>query len=253
MNIRLYSLLTIFILTLPTCKDSGNTTSETGSPTVKAKYEVLLMGNSHSSYNNLPGMLATLIKSGTRESSYTANAPGWKFLDERLSDGVSEAYLQSRKWSHVILQAQKYSTTGLYSYSTEPSKTWIRKVKAQAATPIMFPEWPRKGYFEEGVRIHTLHESIVAAEPACLAPIGLTWDYVILNHPEIPLHNIDGNHSNINGALLTAYVLYEVITKNFAKELDYIDTLGASETIQKILKDAASHILQIHPPCTYYP
>ncbi|NVJ65492.1 MAG: hypothetical protein HWE16_03325 [Gammaproteobacteria bacterium] len=236
---------------LISCK-GGDSNTENSAPESKATFEVLLMGNSHSSYNNLPGMLATLIKTGTNESVSTANAPGWAFLDERLSDGVSEQFLLSRKWTHVILQAQKYSTSGLYSYSTEPSKEWIRKVKKQNAVPIMFPEWPRRGNFEEGVRIHSLHESIVAAEPACLAPIGLTWDQVILSHPSLTLHNPDGNHSNKNGALLTAYVLYEVITKQQAVELPVIDSLGIAASIQTTLKAAVSEVVEANPPCTYF-
>ncbi len=250
MNIKLIISFTAFII-LSSCKGSDNTV-ETPESEAKATFEILLMGNSHSSYNNLPGMLTTLIQTGTNESVSSVNAPGFKFLDERLTDGVSEQLLKSRKWTHVVLQAQKYSTSGLYNYSTEPSKEWIRKAKQQAAIPIMFPEWPRKGNFEEGVRIHALHESIVAAEPACLAPIGLAWDQVILSNPTLILHNPDGNHSNRNGALLTAYVLYEVISKNKASELPHIDSLGVERSIQEILKNAASEVIELNPPCSYY-
>ncbi len=249
MKIKLFTVLCI-TLSLLSC-GGGESGTDSEAPENKATFEVLLMGNSHSSLNDLPGKLRTLIEIGTGETVLTANAPGWKFLDERLTDGVSNDFLKSRSWTHVILQAQKYSTSGLVNYSTEPSKTWIRRVKSQNASPIMFPEWPRQGNYEEGNRVHILHESIVSAEPACLAPIGLTWDFVILNHPEIVLHDTDGNHSNDQGALLTAYVLYETITKNPAESLPNIESLAISNEIQTILKRASSEIIKQNPPCQY--
>ncbi|NVK21066.1 MAG: hypothetical protein HWD86_00980 [Kangiellaceae bacterium] len=247
--------ITLFCVLLMACKSSDKTPSNPSSTnnTKLSDYEVLLMGNSHSAYNNLPGMLAILIQAGTQKTVNVENAPGWKFLDERLNDGVSEQMLKSRKWTHLVLQAQKYSTTGNYFYSTEPSEEWIRRAKAQNAIPIMFPEWARKGNLEEGDRIHQLHLSIVSAEPACLAPIGLAWENARLQYPQLNLHDPDGNHSNKNGALLTAYVLYETITGNKAEDLATISQLGVDASIQIQLKGIASLTVEQNPPCFYYP
>lgn len=51
--------------------------------------------------------------------------------------------LASQRWSFVILQAQKYSTSGQFSCSTAEAKEFVRLARAQGAVPIMFPEWPR--------------------------------------------------------------------------------------------------------------
>ena len=83
----------------------------------QADYQLLFLGNSHSAFNNLPGLVATLIETGLPgKSAISELAPGFKFLDERLNDGVTQELLESQNWTHVFLQAQKYSSSGLYFY-----------------------------------------------------------------------------------------------------------------------------------------
>ena len=82
------------------------------------------------------------------------------FLSDRVTDGVSYRDLEREPWTHVILQGQKYSTTGSYSYRTDAAEYWIRGSKKQGATPIMFPEHPRQGNTWEGQTLWDLHKGI---------------------------------------------------------------------------------------------
>jgi hypothetical protein len=204
----------------------------------KAKdYEILLIGNSHSSRNNLPGVLAALIEAGPlSKSAHVRAAPNWGYLADHLQDRSTHRLLASQSWTHVILQGQKYSTSGRYSYPTEAAEEWIRRAKIQGAVPIMFPEWPRRGNTEEGQRIHELHLQIVAREPACVAPVGLTWEKVLRQYPSLEMYASDGNHSNPTGTLLTAYVLYEAITGKPATELPDLPSIKVSPETQLILR-----------------
>jgi len=115
----------------------------------------------------------------------------------------------------------------------------------------MFPEWPRKGNREEGWRVHNLHVEIATAAPACVAPIGLAWQESINRFPLLDLHDSDGNHSNPNGALLTAYVLYEVITGKLAVELPANDSFPVSRDNQMLLSEVASYVVEQQQPCQY--
>ncbi len=76
----------------------------------------------------------------------------------------------------------------IYLYPTDAAEEWIRRVKAQTARPILFPEWPRLGNYEEGQRIHNLHLSISSRESACVAPIGLAWEESLAFDPGLQLH-----------------------------------------------------------------
>lgn len=115
----------------------------------------------------------------------------------------------------------------------------------------MFPEHPQRGFVDEGKRVHQLHMEISSKQKACVAPIGLTWDEVIMTTPTLKLHNADGNHASLTGRLLSAYVFYEVITGEAADLLPYIDTIDVDESIQQLLKQMASATIQANTPCIF--
>lgn len=221
-----------------------NAAEQSANTAVPETYELLFIGNSHSRVNDLPELVATLIRTGLPGKTVNAvAAPGLGFLSDRLGDGITQNMLNSQAWTHVILQAQKYSSTGRYTYPTDAAEVWIRLVKQQNARPILFPEWRRKWNNEEGVRIHNLHLSISSREPACVAPIGLAWEESIARYPELNLHADDRNHSNLKGALLTAYVFYELFTLQLADDLPYIPEIDVSADIQEKLRDVASFVV----------
>ena len=213
-----------------------------GSPT--SDFQILFICNSHSAVNSLPDLVTTLIETGMPGKTASSGlADGIKFLDERLTDGITRDLLESRDWTHVVLQAQKYSSSGKFFYSTAAAEQWIRRVKAQKARAILFPEWPRRGNTEEGQRIHNLHLGISSRESACVAPIGLAWEESIARYPGLSLHATDGNHSNLRGALLTAYVLYHVTTGQSAAELPYIPAISVDADTQQDLREVASFVV----------
>jgi hypothetical protein len=212
-------------------------------------YAVLLIGNSHSSRGNLPGVLQQLLTSGGSASAKVEAVGHWAFLAERLEDAKTQKTLESLPWTHVVLQAQKYSTSGRYTYPTAAAEEWIRRSRSIGAQPILFPEWARRGYLEEGSRVHRLHMDIAAREPACVAPIGLAWEIMLDTNPDIRLHELDGNHANRTGALLTAYVLYATITGHSIMELPQTKIRGVTADEQKKLRAAAAQAVFLFPPC----
>jgi hypothetical protein len=92
----------------------------------------------------------------------------------------------------VVLQAQEYSSSGLFEYPIDGAVALVRESRALGALPIMFPEWARRGV-PETQRIYDLHLSIARAAPACVPPIPQAWDLSIARNPDIELHADDGN------------------------------------------------------------
>jgi hypothetical protein len=179
-------------------------------------------------------------------------APGYMFLEERLHDAPSVALLRGQSWSFVILQAQKYSTSGQFEYSTAEAKELIRISRAQRAVPVMFPEWPRKDIDETGM-IYDLHVSIAQAESACVAPIGQAWDLALARNPALPLHSPDGNHSAPAGAFLAALVLYATITGQSPLGLPPLPQYPVDISMQETLRGIAAETVQTIPPRMWCP
>ena len=223
-----------------------------GTVASNATVAVLMIGNSHSSRSNLPQMLETMLAAGLEDTDVIVErAPGWAFLGDRLEHRPTRRAFESRAWSHVILQAQKYSTSGRYRYPTDGAEEWIRRTHAIGAVPVLFPEWAQRGNRDEGMFVQQLHESIAARASACVAPVGIAWEVAQDNRPGLVLHVSDGNHANRRGALLTAYVLYEVVSGRQAEALPELEALKTSAEDQAWFRRIASALLARKSACEH--
>lgn len=215
-------------------------------------YSVLIFGNSHVRSHNLADLIVQMIETGRPGAKATAElAAGSLFLDERFNNQNDLILLQSKTWTHLILQGQKYSTSGAYYYPIDKTVTWVKASKAQQVTPVLFPEHPRASNKTEGVRVHQLHQSIQQQESSCLAPVGLAWDKALELYPQLALHSSDGNHAALAGAFLTALVFYQSITGNNADTLPELGNIALSARSQQQLRQAAAATLQQYPACPF--
>ena len=222
-------------------------------PILEADISLLFMGNSHTSANNLPGMVAAIVRAARPGKTVRAvEAPGWMFLDERSTNTPSLELLREGGWAFVVLQAQKYSSSGLYDYPIDGAVSLVRMSRGVHAVPIMFPEWPRRDV-NETQRIYDLHVSIAAREPVCVAPIPQAWDIALARNPALVLHAPDGNHSAPAGALLASMVIAATMTGVAPDQLGDIAEGGVEPAVQAKLRAAAAEAVRVHPPRQYCP
>lgn len=227
--------------------------TDPGPPAAGAEFSVLMMGNSHTALGELPRQLAGLLRAGLPGRTVeVVVAPGWMFLEERVGDGPSLTLLRSRRWHAVVLQAQKYSSSGQFSYSTAEAEALIRMVRTVPALPVLFPEWARLGV-DETQRIYALHTGIAGRQPACVAAIPQAWDLALARHPGLRLHDADGNHANEAGAQLAALMLYASLTGSSPRGLPVLAEVGVDAGVQQQLRQAAGDTLLTHPPRQHCP
>ena len=211
------------------------------------------MGNSHTSANNLPGMVAAIVRASRPGRTVRAvEAPGWMFLDERATNTPSLELLREGGWTFVVLQAQKYSSSGLYDYPIDGAVELAKMARGVHAVPILFPEWPRLG-IDETQRIYQLHVSIALREPACVAPIPQAFDLALARNPSLVLHAADGNHSAPAGAFLAALVIATTMTGVPPEQLPAIEGIGVDAAAQPALRAAAADTVRSYPPRQYCP
>ena len=213
-------------------------------------YKVLIMGNSHAAA--LYPVLTDLLALGQPDKPVDVQLSSMGgFLADRVNDAITHRELESEPWTHVILQGQKYSTTGSTSYPTDAAEYWIRGSKQQGATPIMFPEHPREGNTWEGRTLWELHKAIAVRENTCVAPVGLVWDEVSFRAPALRLHQSDGNHASGAGALLTALVFYPIITGQPVESLPELSAFDIDAATEQLMKEAVSSLLYTYETCDY--
>lgn len=230
------------------------TTSPTALPlpdnSQQQHYQVLLFGNSHMRSHGFSQLLTQLIQTGKPASQVTvATAPGISYLDERYAQIESRDLVEKGNWTHLILQGQKYSMSGSLSYPTHLTAAWVELAKTRQISPVLYPEHAQLGAFDEGTHIYNILKQVQQQHPACLAPIPHSWQQLMTQEPDLRLHEPDGNHANLPGAMLSALVLYEVITNSPADQLPYIASIAVAAETQQLLRQQASATLQQYPAC----
>ena len=232
---------------------SNPTPPSVGSSPVTGDITILFLGNSHTAYNDLPGMVVAMVQAG--ESGKTvgaAVAPGYLFLDERLHDQATQSLLHGQQWTFVVLQAQKYSASGRFTYSTAEAVELVRQSRQAGAVPIMFPEWPRVG-IDETQTIYDLHVSIARTAPACVAPVPQAFDLARARDPQLTLHASDGNHSAPPGAFLAALVLYATMTGLSPLDVPTLTQFPVDAGTQAFLRGIADETVRMLPPRFWCP
>jgi len=210
-----------------------------GAPWAAADVKLLLFGNSHTHGQDLPALVQALMQAAKPGLTVAAVAEASSmFLDQRLNHAPSVTLLQSQRWQAVVLQAQPYSSSGTVEYSTAEARDWVRRVRAQGALPLLFPEWPRRGVDESG-RIFELHVSIARAEPACVPPIPQAFDLAARLHPGLVLHAADGNHASPAGALLAAMVIATTLSGRPPADHPTLSPSAVDSATQSRLREAA--------------
>ncbi len=208
---------------------------------------LLFFGNSHTAYHDVPGLVAAMLRQARPDRSVLAQAaPGYLFLDDRLRDASSLSLFESRGWTHLVLQAQRYSSSGQFSYSTAEAQEWVRLARARNMRPLMFPEWPRRG-IDETARIYALYAGIGSVAGACVAPVPQAFDRALLQNAQLRLHDADGNHSSPEGALLAAFILYASASGESPGELGTVLASTVSASTQALLRRIAVDSLAAGP------
>lgn len=116
------ALIALTTSLLSACSGSGtdgssNPPAPTTPPPDNYDLTVLMIGNSHTNFGNLPGQLQETLQAFYPEQNILVErAVKSLFLSDHLQDSTTLNHLGERNWDYVILQAQKYSVTRTVEY-----------------------------------------------------------------------------------------------------------------------------------------
>lgn len=192
-----------------------------------ADLKILFVGNSHT--RTSPEQLGQLFSILDPEKKVLIARAAGGFLAEHAESKHTLEMLHFGDWDYVILQAQKYSTSGKYEYPTEAAITLANDAKSRNSKVIMFPEWSRKGHPAEYLRINKIHDQIAAQTGAEVAPIGQAWTEVTKQSPNLNLFAHDGNHASEIGNYINACVFYMMTNDQKPAIIPAENTVGRPE------------------------
>jgi hypothetical protein len=167
--------------------------------------DVLFIGNSFTSRNQLPQLVAALVAPSHALRSATIYAGGAS-LRRHWNAGLAQRTLASQRWDHVVLQEQ--STLPLKSPQRfhENVRLFAPAIAKHAATPLLYLTWSRASAPDAQRELTAALETIAREIGAGVVPVGIAWHALRTNHPQIPLYDADGSHPTPTGSYLAACV-----------------------------------------------
>lgn len=190
---------------------------------------VLFVGNSYVYFNNLPDMLEGIAHSlGDITIAAQHHTHGGHMLYEHLEDGHIQAYLDSdlpqyREWDTVILQEQstlgariQQARAGLIGDPENEFNTGMRGLhtllEAHDLDVMLYMTWAKKAFPNQITDLAAAYEKMGERYAADVAPVGMAFDRVMRERPELDLYLDDGSHPSAAGSYLAACVIYSELT-----------------------------------------
>lgn len=212
--------------------------SEANTPTGPIT-RVLFLGNSHMQFGNVPRLVQQTMQATAESGTVVCESRIQGFLEHFNLDKALKAKIENGDWDLLVLQGQKISSSGKYSFPIEPAIELCELANKSATRVILFCEWGRLNVEGETQRIEKVYQSIAEPTGAELSPVGEAWQLALEQRPEVSFHAGDGNHSNPTGALLAATVLYASITGKNPEDLPVDSKSRIDEATQKRLRQVA--------------
>jgi len=225
--------------------------------------KVLFLGNSYTSSNNLPQMIANVATSTGDTLVWDVVAPGGYYIYDHSISSVSLGKIESGGWDYVVLQDQSQAMTlpnsqmSLVRSSIQKLDSIINEYNSCVET-MLYMTWGRKNgdslyyqiyspWYEEPTYefmdslIHSRYMQISNMNNAEVSPVGAVWKYLRQNHPNIELYQPDESHPSIAGSYLAACCFYTSLFREDPSQISFNSSLSNSEAT--IIKNAVKLIV----------
>jgi hypothetical protein len=196
---------------------------------------VLFLGNSYTSYNNLPALVKNLSSAASKSLFTDSYTPGGYTIYGHLTDPISLNKIRTGRWDYIIIQEQsQLPTIDYYRYNQMyPSLAEIKDTISlynPCAKIITYMTWGRRYGGQQCDQSATycspnfadfnqMQDSLTNAylqisnllHIQC-APVGAVWQNV-LNDTSLVLHISDNSHPNLDGSYIAACAIFSSIWK----------------------------------------
>ena len=199
--------------------------------------KVLFIGNSFTYVENMPDLFRNIAESAGYKVKIQMYAPGGVSVGDisqgtqaHMNNPVVYENIRSDKWDYVVLQDNQGRF--VYDYGQFPSSSLVIQGHLQirdsviknnnCAKMVWFAGWGMKNgmppYGNNGIemidRIAANYRFLNDSAHEIIAPIGEAWKRIIITNPAFDLWSQDETHPSLEGAFLTANVIYATIFRD---------------------------------------
>jgi len=188
---------------------------------------VLFIGNSYTGFHNLPEIVAQIANSKNRRLYYETVAPGGRNFESHWKEGNALTKIYKNKWDMVVFQnlsfeplidpdnmnefgtrfakAVNETDAKIFYYLTWTYESELERLKDKA--------WFSEKYGQMQKHINNAYFNLAVEVGAEVCPIGIAWEIVRNENPQVKLYDEDGSHPSKLGAYLSGLVMFSVLFK----------------------------------------
>ena len=167
----------------------------------------MILGNSLSYSNDLPGMLNLIgLHNGVEIEVDCICKPNYAIIDH-WNDGDMEEVLSRRKYKYVILQQGPSSQSFGREVLLEYGKKYHDLAAQYQTETAFFMVWPSVQYYQTFDGVIKNYADAATNTHSILIPAGIIWkNFRASSHEEV-LYGKDGFHPSTTGSMLAALVI----------------------------------------------
>jgi hypothetical protein len=215
---------------------------------------VLFVGNSLTHANNLPGMVADIVKSHDREMIYDSYTPGGARLANHASNPKVMQKMNDRDWDFVVFQEQSqypgFSPKQLSKDVFPYAKRLVEAAKRNSDNTniVFYMTMARRNgdpdnknvspelLTYEGMqkRVNRCYIEMGKNNRALIAPVGEVWKVIRKENPSLNLYS-DNVHPNATGTYLAACVFYAVLFNSSSVDSYIPSHVDSPQYIQEVV------------------
>lgn len=170
----------------------------------------LFIGNSHTYYNDMPGIFKEICKENGIDMQVTMLTKGGMGLDYHADNEQTRFNILYGDYDFVILQhvAHPMGEFSVMEDGADRIMEWIRKTKAK---PCFYMTWTKEGDEESQPEMSERYRKLAKKYGCLLAPVGERWWEQIHAYPETDLFFEDRRHASLEGSKLIAKTIFETL------------------------------------------
>ena len=178
------------------------------------EYNLLFIGNSLTSSNNLPELVKSYALTQGKEISVEMVARGNYALVDHWNDGAIQSKIQSNIFDFVIVQqgpsSQPYGRALLIEYGGYISAL----CNTNNAKLAYYMVWPSLTYYETFDGVIETYRMAADINNDILCPVGEVWKSHFDETEDFSYYGGDGFHPSQTGSTVAAQVIYESLFPN---------------------------------------
>ncbi|MEM1174680.1 MAG: hypothetical protein AAGI27_07685 [Pseudomonadota bacterium] len=182
---------------------------------------ILFIGNSYTYYNNsLHNHYRQMVREAYPDKPVHVRSN--TLSGGKLSEQHGLKYhLEADDWDVVILQGHSLGPIQDFDGFRGAAIRHARAIRDDGAEPMMFMTWARTGKPEMTAVLQSAYERVAADIGAEVSPVGLAFETVTRQRPDIDLRIADRSHPSLAGTYLAASVFFVRLHGGSIADLDY--------------------------------